>query len=165
MRYFVKSSDQLNKWSEKNEQENVRSTQTPCCACSTPSERRPRAVTGISDRAIQEVRQARLQMCQGARPRTEVLSVGQPAWRQARDDLRAASLRGPRGDLFRGPDRGPRADRGDLRDQPFALKGSGALRSGRRHSNIHRPWCGSYHCCQHDRKLSARGRRIGRCEA
>ncbi len=165
MRFFWKLSDQLNKWSDGNEKENLGTTPTPFCAYSSSSEHRARAVAGLSDRALQKMWQTRMQMRQGSRTWAKALFIGQPARSEARNDLRATSICGEGGVLHDGLEGGSRSGRGNLRDQSFALTRAGALKNDRQHRAIHRRRCSGYNHSQHDRELFACWHRTERYSA
>jgi hypothetical protein len=128
-------SDQFYPWSDPCARENFfRFAQTPpsSSAATAPPHGDP---PWLAHRALQTVRQARLQVCRGSGPRSQVPPVGQLSGLSTSHGLCAASvLRAGRrvpGQLSTNP----RDFRGNLRDQPRTTAASrGALRSrdGRR---------------------------------
>jgi len=71
-------SDQYFNWSDTHGRKNVLPVATTAKAAAAESGPRRDGASRLSDRALQALRQAGVQMRPGTRPWTEVLSVGQP---------------------------------------------------------------------------------------
>src|ERR1700685_936134 len=85
----------------------------------------------LADRALQALRQTRLQVRRRPRPRPEVLPVGELSRRAAADGLRATGKSGSHSRARRQLPRGAHEARGGLRDQPRAAAAPrGAVRAG-----------------------------------
>lgn len=111
-------SDQLYDWSERREgtsQEIAPASRKPYPATAVD---KSRVFTGLAHRAVQEVRQAWVQMCPRTRARSQILLVGEHSRASSGDDLRAAGLPKP-GREIPGESSGcPRSIGRDLRSQP-----------------------------------------------
>ena len=111
----------------------------------------------LADRALQVLRQARVQMRRGPRPWPQVLPFGEPPGLAATNGLCAAggacSSRGVRSQL----PPSPRDLRNDFRDQPRTIappRGALKGRSCVRPAGIHRCWIGRRAPRQHGRSLA-----------
>jgi len=125
-------SDQLNTWSARHAREALPHSATPTHFPDAPAAHAPGgAVARFAHRALQALRQTRLQMCHRPWPRPQVLSVPQPQRRASADGLCPPGL----------SDAGARVSGqlpayagdpgGDLRHQPRAAASPGtALRGG-----------------------------------
>jgi hypothetical protein len=131
MKQLLISSDHVYDWSDRSIRKILVcvaqaptgvAAQTPTIGCS---------VAWLADRALQALRQARLQMCRGSRSRPEVLPVGELSRRAAADGLRATGKSGSHSRARRQLPRGAHDARRGLRDQPRAATAPrGALRVG-----------------------------------
>lgn len=125
------SSDHAYDWSDRSIKQGVIGVAQapPDAAAATPA-----AGCGsawLSDRALQALRQARLQVRQRSRSRPEVLPIGELSWRATADGLRAAGRRGCDPGAGRQLPHSADGPRGDLRDQPRAFAAPrGAVRPG-----------------------------------
>ena len=141
-------SDQFYTWSDEyTHGTRCCTSQTPQCPCTSVAPT-PIHPAWLPDRAIQAMRQARMQMCRWSRAWTQILSVGELSGPAAADGLRA------QGDLWAGVgvsrqlSTDPRDSGRDLRDQPrVAASSRGALK--RLHERIasYPTWsdrCGSW---------------------
>src|SRR5579864_21298 len=140
MYFAVVESDQLYTWSDENpEPTHGRIAETPQCA-PAPIASAPSDPPGFSHRALQTMRQARMQMRRRPGPWPQVLFVGQLLRLAAANGLCAAG--GLRSD-GRVPGQLPssaRDPRGDLRDQPrTAAPPRGALKARHAPSGFYHP--------------------------
>jgi hypothetical protein len=121
-------SDQLYMWSDSGGRRTfLHSQKTPqtTAAQTTTAGVHP---ARLANRALQTLRQARVQMRQWSRTRSQVLSVGELSWQSATDGLRSAGRSRRNQRAPRQLPSGPRDLRGDLRDQPrIAAAPRGAL--------------------------------------
>jgi hypothetical protein len=123
-------SDQLLQWSAPNDQSVL------FCPQTAPQEALARAAsTGLgparlAHRALQTLRQTRVQMRRGSRARSQVLSVGKFSGQSTTDGLRPAGRSRRDQRTTRQLSSDPRDLRGHLRDQPRTAAASrGAVRS------------------------------------
>jgi hypothetical protein len=124
-------SDHVNDWSDRSiEQVIIGVAKTaPDPAAATPAVGCDPA--RLSDRALQALWQARLQVRRWPRSRAEVLPVGELSGRATSDGLRAAGRTRRDPHAGRQLSRGANSPGGDLRDQPRALAAPrGAVRTG-----------------------------------
>lgn len=160
-------SDQLFTWSDENRKstcgrlEKTSSSPRPSTA-STPGD-----PSRLSDRALQALWQARVQMRGWPRSRTQVLSVGELSRPAATNGLCAAGVaRSNRRVRCQLPP-SPRDFRCDFRDQPrVAAPPGGALSRRHERRSVHPPcvnrcWIGWRAPRQYDRSLACR--QPGRC--
>jgi len=94
MSVYQPSSDQLSTWSVRHARQTRSNAATPTHLPSTPAPGAPGHPPRLSDRALQALRQAGLQVCHRSRPRSQVLSVDQPQRRASTDGLCPPGLRG-----------------------------------------------------------------------
>lgn len=157
-------SDQLYKGSEKNDKATDNTAPTPCFGDTTAAVDEARVSQGLSDRALQEMWQAWVQMCPGTGPWSQILSLSQPCRASSRNDLCAPGL-GKAGRRLSCESCGcPRTFGGDLRDKPGAVKNAGGfLRTCYGTCGVNIPpgvrrWFGGRHCSgQYDSGLSVCG--------
>src|SRR6266852_6547628 len=131
--YFLPvESDQLDTWSDTNEEKRAR-----CRLEKTPSSpRAPTAptqgdLTWLADRALQTLWQTRVQMRRRPRPWPQVLSVGELPGLAAANGLCAAGVSCPDCRVRRQLPPSPRDLRSDLRDQPRTAAPPGGALKGR----------------------------------
>jgi hypothetical protein len=116
----------------------------------------------LADRALQALRQARMQMCRRSRSWSEVLPVGELSGRATADGLRAAGKSGGHPRARCQLPRGTRGARRGLRDQPRVITAPrGALRiGGERNVAAAHPTDRRFRCCaaprQHGRGMARR---------
>ena len=122
-------SDQLYKWSDEYSERTFRQASETTQLSSASSAPAAFDLARLFDRAIQAVRQARMQMRRRSWTRPQVLSVGELPGPAAADGLRAAGgCRAGRGVSIQLPS-GARDPGPDLRDQPrVAAPPRGALK-------------------------------------
>ena len=150
-------SDQLYNWSDihgtrHNESSPAKTKNTPSQASSFADHS-----ARFADRAIQALWQARMQMCGGARPWPQVLSVHQPAREEARDGLHPCGIPGKGENLFGELPQGERDSRRTLLHQPRAFAPQvtflggpyGNLRSQRERVVFYQCRGDSPYLCQH----------------
>jgi hypothetical protein len=141
-------SDQFYTWSDEySHGTRCCTSQTPQCPCTSVAPT-PIHPAWFPDRAIQAMRQARMQMCRWSRAWTQILSVGELSGPAAADGLRAP------GDLWAGVgvsrqlSTDPRDSGRDLRDQPrVAASSRGALKRLHEQMANYPTWsdrCGSW---------------------
>lgn len=155
-------SDQLYTWSapRAGQVHHRPSTTTQNAPASTPT--LTCSITRLAYRALQTLWQAGLQMRQRPRPRSQVLSVGEPHGCPTRDGLRAPGLCGAGHSVLGQLSPHPRDPRRALRHQSRALASPGGLVShggGRPHPVAHRhPRCPRRRRArgQHARRLARR---------
>jgi hypothetical protein len=130
-----------------------------CCrtSTSTPGASAPATASGcvatrLSHRAIQTLRQTRLQLCGGPRSRPEVLFIGELSGRTAADGLHPTRTAATGKRVRRQPPTRARDPRAGLRNQPrTAASTRGALNGlGERGRSAHRT-------CRHPRCKPAAG--------
>ena len=125
-------SDQSNTWSVRHARETLSHAATPTHLPDAPAAPAPGgAVARFAHRALQTLRQTRLQMRHRPRPRPQVLAVSQPQRRASADGLCPPGLSGA-GARVSGQLPAYAGDPGgDLRHQPRAAASPGtALRHG-----------------------------------
>lgn len=130
MYFSALQSDQLYTWSDEySEQADCYVAKAPeRSSASTPSA--PSNPPWLSDRALQKMRQAGMQMRRRPRPRSQVLFVGQLSRLAAADGLRAVGVVRANDRVPRQLPSSPRDPGGDLRDQPrTAAQTRGALKA------------------------------------
>src|SRR6266852_1120848 len=139
-------SDQLYTWSDKNEEERA------CCHLEkTPSNSHAPVASAqgdparLTDRALQTLRQARVQMRRRPRPWTQVLPFGELSGLAAADGLCVAGVSRSDRRVRRQLPPGPRDLRSDLRDQPrTAAPPGGALNDRHERSSVRPPEANRY---------------------
>lgn len=160
MDLYAVESDQLYKWSDKYRERACR-----CLEKTSPSAFAPVAPAQVNparlaDRALQALRQARVQMRRGPRPWPQVLPFGEPPGLAATNGLCAAGGARSSCGVRRQLPPGSRDLRRDFRDQPRTpAPPRGALssqheRSCFRPACIHRCWVERRAPRQHDRSLA-----------
>jgi len=115
----ARSSDQFDYWSDNEGQDALSAAAappSPPASAPTPGDHSP----GLPHRALQALRQTRVPVQPGARPRAEVLLVGEPAGEPTADGLRAGGLPGAGNAVPGQLPEDPADPRRDLRDQPRA---------------------------------------------
>ena len=142
-------SDQLYTWSDKNGNRaccQLEKTSPSAAAPVAPAQGDP---ARFADRALQALWQARVQMCRGSGPRSQVLPFGEPPRLTAMNGLCAAGVSRPDCRVRRQLPPSPGDLRSDLRDQPRttappsgALKGHHARSALRLHAPIDAGLCG-----------------------
>lgn len=120
-------SDQFHKGSAKYGKSTDKSAPTPGFVNTTASVDEAGVSTGLADRALQAMWQARVQMCPGAGPWSQVLSFRKPIGASAGNDLCAAARRQTGRRLSCESDGCSRTFGGDLRDQSGAVKKAGGF--------------------------------------
>jgi len=144
-------SDQFSTGTDGHDNAIDTSASTPCCANSAASVNAANVAAGFSRGALQALWQTGMQMCCRARPRSEILSLGELSGASPGNDLGTPG-RGQAGCGVSGEShRCPGAIGGDLRDQPGAVTTAGGLLS-RCHGTCDLPsarrvyrWCGGRH--------------------
>ena len=123
-------SDQLYNWSDIHGTKDNKSS--PAKTKSTPSQAASFADRSarFTHRAIQALWQARMQMCGGARPRSQVLPIHQSPWKKTRDGLRACRIPWEGEGLFGELSQGQRNPRRTLLHQPRAIAPKGTFLEG-----------------------------------
>jgi hypothetical protein len=160
MYLYALESDQLYKWSDEYRKRAYR-----CLEKTSPSAFAPVAPAQVNparlaDRALQALRQARVQMCRGPRPWPQVLSFGEPPGLAATNGLCVAGGARSSCGVRRQLPPSSRGLRSDFRDQPRTpAPPRGALngrheRSCFRPACIHRCWVGRRAPRQHGRSLA-----------
>src|SRR5438552_11657947 len=132
-------SDQLYTWSDRNaETVDRRLAQTPpgASAPAAPTQGHP---AWLSHRALQTLRQARMQMRRRSRPWPQVLSFGELPGLAATDGLRAAGVLPPDHRVAGKLPSSPRDLRADLRDQSRAAAPARGALGGRMEQSKSRP--------------------------
>ena len=124
MNLFIRISDQLYNWSEKNGKSIDKFAPASRESHSTASSNEAGIFKGVVDRAIQEVWEAWLQMRERSGAWAEILSLGKHAQKSSGDDLRAAGLCRSSPELSFESSRSSRAVGGDLRNQPRTVEES-----------------------------------------
>ena len=125
-------SDQLYNWSAH---ERVHS----CIAPSAPSSgqtcgpNRAPDFPRLAHRALQALRQSRLQMSTGPGTWTQVLPLGQPGWRPTRDGLRPGGIFPAGLPLFAELPESPPGARADMQHQPRVVTASSEVLIGNAH--------------------------------
>ncbi len=120
-------SDQLYTWSDEEHKFNDDVAPPPRHSATSAAIPEAGVPEGLADRALQEVRQGRLQVRAWPGARSQVLPVAKYSWGAAGDGVRAAGLcRAGRG-LSCKPLNGSQAVGGDLRDQPRAAETEGGV--------------------------------------
>jgi len=135
-------ADQLYTWSDTYAAQ-VAQIVFGCLAPTSPTAPAPTAPAGsiaarLAHRALQALRQTRVQVCPQCWPRPQVLSLGEFSQTAPADGLRAAgaSAASPQGTRPLPP--GARDPGGDLRDQPRTVAPpGGALRGRDEHGSFH----------------------------
>ncbi len=157
---FGELSDQLNNWSDNNDETSDKFTSpssgvySPATGCET------RFFTGIFDRTLQKVWQTWMQMCERAWTWSQVLSISKHPRSPSRNDLCAAGLceasRNISGKFFGYSC----ASRGNLRNQPRSFAAARGVLENRielyisKSPRLHRSWSRGNSRCQHDSKFS-----------
>ncbi len=119
-------SDQFYNWSDKKNEETLKLCPSQASqGASAPVAASRGDPSRLAYRALQALRQARLQVCRRTRSWSEVLPLGNTTSRPASDGLRSPGLRRG-GDRVPGPvPVGPEGSRKDLRDQPRVTASKG----------------------------------------
>src|SRR6516162_1233335 len=111
-------SDQLYKWSDENRKRTCyQPEKAPRCAFA-PATAAQGSPARLADRAVQALRQARVQVRRRSRPWPQVLSFGEPLRLAATDGLCAPGISRPGCRIYRQLSPSPRNLGSDLRDQP-----------------------------------------------
>lgn len=118
MKYCQLLSDQLNTWSDIHERAFDHSAQTQAQAAAAQTAPAGGGTTRLSDRALQTLRQTRLQVCQWSGTWAEVLFVGQPNRCTSGDGLRSPAHAGPSNAVPCQLPHHPRHTRSTVRNQP-----------------------------------------------
>src|SRR5574341_659816 len=170
MYFDLVQSDQLYTWSDTNEKR-------ACCRLETTSPS-PRASTAssqgdparLTDRALQTLWQAEVQMHRGSRPLPQVLSVGEPPGPAATNGLCAAGISCSDCRVRRQLPPSPRDLGSNLRDQPRTAAPPGGALNGRHERSAFRPpganlcWMGWRAPRQYGRSLARwQPRLFGKC--
>jgi hypothetical protein len=135
-------SDQSYMWSDQDDRRTLFRPQTSPQAAAAPSAPTGVHPSGLTHRALQTLRQARLQMCRRPRTRSQVLSLGELPGQSSANGLRPSGRSARDQRTRRQLPSGPRDLGADLRDQPRTTAASrSALRSsGEPGSNVaHHP--------------------------
>ena len=113
-------SDPIDDWSDGLDKANRRLSAQEASDPRSPAPGTGSGSTGLDHRALQTLRETRLQVCSGPRTRAQVLSVGEPLWSSSSDGVHPARdlrrCRAARGELSKYSSHPGR----DLRDQPRA---------------------------------------------
>ena len=118
MTYLELLSDQLNTWSDIHERAFDHPAQTQAQAAAAQTAAVGGGIARLADRALQTLRQTRLQVCHWSGPWTEVLLVGQSNRCPSGDGLRSPVHAGTSYSVpFQLPHH-PRHTRSTLRNQP-----------------------------------------------
>lgn len=168
MRRFGAESDQLYNWPDRFEESSNNLAPTARASDPAPTVVEARVLARLFGRAVQEMRQAWLQMCTRTRSWSEVLLIGELSRTAPGDDLRAAGQRQPSQAIPCKPNGCPRAFGGDLRSQPRTLETTGRLLGVDSGFEVH-PSLGVYRSVyswrcggQHDSGFPAVSRETGR---
>jgi len=160
-------SDQLYKWSDENRKRTCyQPEKAPRCAFA-PATAAQGSPARLADRAVQALRQARVQVRRRSRPRPQVLSFGEPLRLAATDGLCAPGISRPGCRIYRQLSPSPRNHGSDLRDQPRTPAPPRGALKGRHGRTLHPPssdrcWVGRRASRQYGRSLA--GWQPGLCD-
>jgi hypothetical protein len=126
-----RQSDQYDNWSDRGH----RNSFHPCFAAEKETASGPAAsaagpVAGLSDRALQALRQAGVQVRSRGGPRSQVLPVGEPIGIDTANGLRATRVSAAGGGVLEQLPSGPGHSQRDLCDQPRAVAAAQAAIGG-----------------------------------
>jgi hypothetical protein len=135
------SSDQSYMWSAQDDRRTCFRPQTSPQTAAAPSAPTGVHPAGLTHRALQTLRQARLQMCRRPRTRSQVLSLGELPGQSAANGLRPSGRSARDQRTRRQLSSGARDLGADLRDQPRtpAASRNALRRSGEPGSNVAHP--------------------------
>src|ERR1700687_117972 len=124
-------SDHVYDWSARSLKQNIVGVAQAPASVAAQTSAVGCGAARLADRALQALRQARMQMCRRSRPRAKVLPVRELSRRATADGLRATGKCGRHSRAGGQLSPGTHGPRGGLRDQPRTVTAPrGALRSG-----------------------------------
>jgi len=160
-------SDQLYTWSDENRKRTCCQPEKAPPSAFAPATAAQGSPARLADRAVQALRQARVQVRRRSRPWPQVLSFGEPLRLAATDGLCAAGISRPGCRIYRPLSPSPRNPGSDLRDQSRTPAPPGGALKGR-YGRVLRPpssdrcWVGRRASRQYGRGLA--GWQPGPCD-